>query len=266
MTTPTADQTSPIKADGVLGKLKLVVTLSTIIGLLSTNIAALTSEVAHTALFDGLKQAIGFALAETIANRLLSNSPTEVRKTDVARRTAGLEAEKADLHRKINYSEVQNSSLSKEAGDLKQNYEKLEARHEKLSSDHQDLSDRHNRLTTEHGDLQGRHGRLVTEHNGLSSKHAKLIQVQSQRDAAAKKLSSRVAPRVINTATRAVSTLPEKVVPVVGTVVAVGMTLWDVKDMCETLRDINEMNAVFGYPSADEHRVCGIKVPHLSGY
>lgn len=270
MAPPASEQTPLIKDTGLLGKIKLALSISTIVGLLSTNVATLTSEAAHTTLFDGLKQAIGYAIADATANRLLSHSPTEVRKTDVARKTVALEAEKQALRNTAIVLEGEKQALTKERDVLDQHNQKLSAEHEdlktkhqKLSADHQGLNERHNKLTADHDSLDQQHRKLTADHSELSTKHNQLLQTQAKRAAAAKKLSDSVAPRVVRTATRAVSSLPAKVAPLAGAALTAGMTLWDIKDMCDTLNDLNVMNVAFGHPKADVQKVCGMNIPSI---
>ncbi len=245
---------------------KMLVTLS-ILGLIATNIATLMSDAFHGLAFDALSRML-YSMLPDKASDLLRRSPTVVRKTDVARRTTVLEADKSQLARQVSHLEQdrnklkgENETLSENSRKLKADHDDLNSKHQTLSSEHDGLKSKHQKLTTDHDDLRTRHGKLITDHDILNAKHSNLLQVQARRDAAAKKLSSRVAPRVIHTATRAASSLPAKVAPLAGAAVAVGMTLWDIKDMCDTLHDINEMNEVFGHPAADTQRVCGIKVP-----
>jgi hypothetical protein len=238
-----------------------------VVGLIATNIATLMSDAIHRLFFDALSGMLYSMLADK-ASGLVRNSPSVVRKTDVSRRTTVLEAEKSQLAKQASHLEQDRNRLkgdfdtmSESNRKLKVDHDDLNTKHQTLTSDHQELQSTHQRLTTEHDDLRTKHVKLVSDHDALNAKHSNLVQVKARRDAAAKKVSSRVVPRVVHTATRAASSLPAKVVPLTGAAVAIGMTLWDIKDMCDTLRDINEMNEVFGQPLADTQKVCGIKVP-----
>lgn len=250
-----------------LGAVRNMLLIFSIGGLIATNIATLMSDAIHGLAFDVLSRVLYSMLADK-ASGLLRSSPSVVRKTDVARRTTTLEAEKSQLAKQVSHLEQDRNKLKGDHDTLSETNRKLKAdhddlsnKHQALTSEHHDLQSKHQRLTSDNDDLRTKHGKLLNEHDVLNTKHSNLVQVQARKDAVAKKVSSRVAPRVIHTATRAASSLPAKVAPLAGAAVAVGMTLWDIKDMCDTLHDINEMNEIFGHPLADTQRVCGIKVP-----
>lgn len=248
-----APPTQRVTYINLLGTVRNMLVTFSILGLIATNIATLMSDAFHGLAFDALSRML-YSMFTDKAPDLLRRSPTVVRKKDVERLTSVLEAEKSQLVRQASHLEQDRNKLKGENNTLFENNRKLKA-------DHDDLKSKHQKLTTDYDDQRSKHVKLLSDHGILNAQHSNLIQVQARRDAAAKKLSSRVAPRVIHTATRAASSLPVKVAPLAGAAVAVGMTLWDIKDMCDTLHDINEMNQVFGHPAADTQRVCGIRVP-----
>ena len=49
--------------------------------------------------------------------------------------------------------------------------------------------------------------------------------------------------------------------PVIGTAIVAGMVYMDVKDACDTLKDLNEMSRAVGAEPEDESKVCGVRVP-----
>ncbi|WP_300441652.1 hypothetical protein [Zoogloea sp.] len=231
---------------------KILVTLSILV-LIATNIATLMSDTFHGLAFDTLSRML-YSIFTDKASDLLRGSPIVVRKTDFVRLTTVIEAKESQLSRQVSHLEQDRNKLKGENNALSENNRKLKA-------DYDDLNFKHKKLTTDNDALRTKNVELAKYNDTLKTNNSELVQVQARRDAAAKKLSSSVAPRVIHTATRAASSLPAKVAPLAGAAVAVGMTLWDIKDMCDTLHDINEMNLAFGHPAADTRRVCGIKVP-----
>lgn len=46
-----------------------------------------------------------------------------------------------------------------------------------------------------------------------------------------------------------------------GVAVVLGVTALDLRDTCETLKDMNEVNTAFGLAPEDQTKVCGITVP-----
>jgi DNA repair exonuclease SbcCD ATPase subunit len=256
--------------------------LSCICGLGSLNIATLTTDSIHTSSFEGLRETLGYIVTDTFADKLLNNSPTTNRKVDVAKKTTHLTAENHQLRNTVSSLENSTSKIIADQSDISNRYQKLaiehdelKANHYKLATDHTELNTKHNRLTTDHHDqiakyqklatdhaeLNTKHSKLSFDHNDLNVKHTKTIQIQEAQATTAKKVASKIAPRVMHTATRAASSLPAKVAPLAGTAVTIGMTAWDIKDMCETLKDLNELNSAFGHPAINKDTVCGIKIP-----
>lgn len=102
---------------------------------------------------------------------------------------------------------------------------------------------------------------LKKEHQDLKTKNANLAQVVDRQAKAAKTFAARHAARAVANATRNVSAVAGEVVPFVGTAIVVGLTAWDIYDACQSLKDLNELNAVFGHTPTDDTKVCGLTVP-----
>jgi hypothetical protein len=261
MDAPATTQPVPAQSRGILGTVKFVTTLSVMAGLLTTNVATLTSDVAHTSLFDALKQAMGYALTDNLANRLLNHSPNEVRKSDVARRTTILETEKDILRRHSITLEQEKVALDQQKQKISADHDDLKNKHQKLATEHTDLNNKHSKLSNDHDELNRSHSKLSADHNDLTTKHTKVVQLQEKQAVTAKNVSAKIAPRIAHTATRSVSSLPARVAPFAGAAISVGMTLWEINDMCETLKDMNELNSAFGHPQINANTVCGLKIP-----
>ncbi|MFZ2972559.1 MAG: hypothetical protein WA049_07950 [Ferribacterium limneticum] len=254
-------QSVPAQSRGILGTVKIVTTLSVIAGLLTTNVATLTNDAAHTSIFDGLKQAMSYAFTDNLANRLLNHSPNEARKSDVARRTTILETEKDILRRRSITLEQEKVALVQQKQKISTEHDDLKSKHQKLATEQTELSNKHSKLTNDHAELNRSHNKLTADHNDLTTKHNKIVQTQEKQAATARKVSARIAPRIMHTATRSVSSLPARVAPLAGAALTVGMTLWEINDMCETLKDMNELNSAFGHTQIDANTVCGIRIP-----
>lgn len=70
-----------------------------------------------------------------------------------------------------------------------------------------------------------------------------------------------MATRTIKGATRNIASLPGEAIPILGTSVIVGVTLWDIHDFCQNMKDLNELNDIFEHQRADQNTVCGMEVP-----
>lgn len=239
---------------GVWHKVKVTAFISTIFGLASLNLATLTNDSAHRAAFGGLEQMLGqlrYLGADKAADKWLGHSPSKVRENDVAQKTTQLSAHNAHLQQKVdNLDGINKKTFSEKT--------ELQGKHNKLSADHDELLTKHKKLSIDHDDLNVRHGKLSTEHTNLT-------RVSAARSAAAQRATSRIAPRLATTAARAVTTLPARAAPFVGTAIVVTVTTWEIIEMCETLKDLNEMNATFGHPAIDQSSICGLqfKIPAI---
>lgn len=204
---------------------KGVLIASAIFGLVGTNLATLMSEDAHTASYKALSSALhALRLAE-----LLSSSPSAVRATDVQVATATL-AKRLDDLRGVHDAEVKRSA----------------------------------NLEREHQSLNQRHRTLDNEHKALQVENKAHIKKSFDQASAAKSISARLATRSAANATRNLSSVPAETIPVVGTAIVLGVTFWDLKDACETLKDLNELNRAFDHQPVNHTEVCGMKVPTQS--
>lgn len=109
--------------------------------------------------------------------------------------------------------------------------------------------------------LEQKHVALEKTHRELSTTHSELMRVSSKRAEAMKVASRRLAARVVTNAARNLSSVSAQTIPVIGTGIVLAVTAWDIHDACETLKDINEVNAVFDLERSDQMTVCGMKVP-----
>jgi hypothetical protein len=81
---------------------------------------------------------------------------------------------------------------------------------------------------------------------------------------AAKKFSNRIRLRAVNGAARDLGAMFGEAIPYLGVIAIVGATTWDLKDACDTLKDIKELESAFGSASGVEEdltTVCGQAVP-----
>lgn len=103
--------------------------------------------------------------------------------------------------------------------------------------------------------------RLTKNNTELEEKHSKLNTESAKKAGAVQKVSKRIATRSVGGATRNIASLPGEAIPILGTSIIVGVTLWDIHDFCQNMKDLNELNGVFGHHLEDQDAVCGMEVP-----
>lgn len=106
---------------------------------------------------------------------------------------------------------------------------------------------------------------LSREHGALKQRHVELgkakFDQETRTKAAAKTLSTKVATRAGKSVARHVAGAAGESIPVVGTALIAGMLALDVKDACDLMKEVNEMNQALGVPKEDEQKICGVQVP-----
>lgn len=115
-------------------------------------------------------------------------------------------------------------------------------------------SKKHRALSNEHADLQGKHKKLAVDHEGLKAQSLKRAQV-------ARAASTRIGSKVVAVGARGVATFLPRIVPYAGAAVSAWVLAWDIADLCDTMKALDELDVAFGQPSADSGKVCGLTVP-----
>ncbi len=110
-------------------------------------------------------------------------------------------------------------------------------------------------------ELTDKNTRLIRNNTELEEKHAKLKTESARKAEAVQKTSKRVTKRSVVGATRNIASLPAETIPILGTSIIVGVTLWDIHDLCQNMKDLNELNDVFEHQLEDQDAVCGMEVP-----
>jgi hypothetical protein len=121
-------------------------------------------------------------------------------------------------------------------------------------------------LTTENDALKKRAGTLADENRRLTRELANgKVSYRGERKLAreaVKDTSGRLARRVSIASSRNVASVFAESLPFVGVGVIVGATLWEVKDSCEMMKDLHELDVAFNPENAiDGTEVCGLRVP-----
>lgn len=249
MDTPALTQPASREPKGLIRKIKYALALSAIFGLLSTNIATLASDTAHTSLFDGLKHALSYIFADTVADNLLSLSPTTARSTDVAKKSTRQTAEIQRLQNVVSSVENSNKKLLADKTDLANRYQKL-------ATDHDDLDAKHKKLKVDHDDLNARHTKITNDHQHM-------IKTNGVRQDKLRAISSRMTPRLGGIATKSIATLPGRMAPYLGAAASVAFTAWELAELCNLMNDLDELNITFGNAFQDPTKVCGLPRPSI---
>lgn len=90
--------------------------------------------------------------------------------------------------------------------------------------------------------------------------------VRSKADlrAAVKHRTSRISTRVAKAAARNSSSIFAESLPYLGIPVVIAAASWDLKDACDTMKDLHELDSAFNPESvdtSDQAKVCGTKIP-----
>ena len=123
------------------------------------------------------------------------------------------------------------------------------------------LSDEMAMLVASSKALEAKQASLLKSLKEVEAANGALKRSSEIRATAVAKASKRLAFRSVTNATRNVSSVFVEAAPIVGTGIILAVTALDVHDACETLKDVNEMNSVFGHQQEDQTKVCGMKIP-----
>jgi hypothetical protein len=228
-------------------KTKVVLYALPLLGLGLLNILTLTNSDVHEKGYKFLEQIARHALPEHVVNKLLARSPSAMQKIAVAVATQPLRAANNDLISK-------NHMLLSEK-------ERMVKSTQALVGKTQDLAAATTKLATSTKNLANETGTLVKERVALHGTVAALKNTAATQRVAVRQFSTRLAARSTLNATRNVVSIPGKALPVVGTGIIVAGVVWDLHDLCESLKDMNRLNADFGNEQEDLKKVCGVAVP-----
>lgn len=207
--------------------------IAMVVVLLGFNIATVTNEQVHSAGYNLLERTLGVALSAAALGDILANSPVRKKKAEIDVATRTIRAEKDAL-------QESNRVLS--------------AEQESTARKHKELDERHRALTNEHSNLQERHKKLAVDHDGLKGQSLKQAQV-------ARATSQRIGSKVVTVAARGVSSFLPRIVPYAGAAVSATILAWDITDLCDTMKALDDLDMAFGQPPSGQGKVCGLTVP-----
>lgn len=116
------------------------------------------------------------------------------------------------------------------------------------------LIEKHRQIDSEYKKLKARNTAL---NNAVAKRRAKLIQ--------ARKVSQHIAKRTARNAAMNTSSVAGESIPYIGAGLVGAVTVADIKDGCDTLKDIDEMMMLMASDPdrSTTERVCGLAVPDV---
>ena len=106
-----------------------------------------------------------------------------------------------------------------------------------------------------------KYSNLERSHKTLEARHVALRRVSATRSQVVKDISTKIGRRAIANAAKNVGSYAAEIIPVLGVAAITALTISDLYDDCQTLKDLNEINVSFEHDAEDETKVCGIKFP-----
>jgi len=199
-----------------------------------SNISSLLSERFHNAAFGVLSGVLGVA-GPTIADAMLTRSPTKAKARAVDSATKQLQGERADLFHK-------NRSLHAEN-------ETARASVRQLQSERADLLNKNRALHAESESVRASKAALAKEHEALQA-------VSAKRAKAVRAIATRTSSVLAARSVEALSTLPVRAAPYVGVTALVAFTSMELSSDCELAKALANLNAEHGNEPVDPGPVC----------
>lgn len=122
------------------------------------------------------------------------------------------------------------------------------------------LEERHGELESANRELTEKLGALQKSNKELGDKLTRQNQALAANQAAARKFSASLARRLYRNASRHVNGMAAVAIPYVGAGVTAAMTALDIRESCEALRELNEMQRVMQLEPENEAPVCAMQV------
>ena len=82
---------------------------------------------------------------------------------------------------------------------------------------------------------------LIATAFGVATVTSALHTKAASQRAAVKRMGNRLALRSKRAAARAVASIPAKTIPILGATLIVGGVIWELKDLCDGLRDVEDL-------------------------
>lgn len=221
------DQAQPAKRTGLSGwflRLKSMLVIFSLVGLLASNIAAVLHAGFHDVLYAGIRKVLLIA-GSAAADLATSRSKTAQIDQRVKTETSMLRKEVSDAHTRA--KDVDSKRMALEA-DLQRERTNVQRVSRELGTERASLA-------KVSGELDGVNGRI-------------------------KKLKPALEARLATGVSRNLAAIPAESIPYVGVAVVLAVTAADLKDACATMKDFNTLLVELGRGEKDPD-FCGRKVP-----
>lgn len=116
-------------------------------------------------------------------------------------------------------------------------------------------------LVREIGELRSERANFMAERKTLQKQLHDSQAVISGYKNHISRLGQKVLVRASRSVGRHLAALPGHALPVLSATVAVGSAALDIRDACESVKELDELNRTAGLPSPDRTEVCGMAVP-----
>ncbi len=105
---------------------------------------------------------------------------------------------------------------------------------------------------------------LEQSHLALKAKHADLENLSRKRAMATRTFTERLTKRTARNISINAASVGAEAIPFAGAAIVVGVTAMDIKDACDTMKDLNTLNVSdFGQEGVDHNKVCGMEYPKM---
>jgi hypothetical protein len=122
------------------------------------------------------------------------------------------------------------------------------------------LDERNTELETANRELAEKLRQQEKSNKELNASVTRLTQTLAASQAATRKFSGNLSRRVYRNVSRHVAAMPAVAIPYVGAGVTAAMTGLDIREGCEALRELNEMNRALQLEPENEAPVCSMQV------
>jgi hypothetical protein len=99
------------------------------------------------------------------------------------------------------------------------------------------------------------------KYKAIEARNIEMKRFSTMRSNTVKRVSTQIRSRAVTNAAKNLSSLAEELIPVVGVAVIVGLTVSDIYDDCQTLKNLNDLNNAFDIENENTTSICGMKVP-----
>lgn len=222
-----------------------------LVGSLALNVAILT--IAPVALLASniIESVIDYIPITSIKGTKPVYSQLKTRNSELAKKNSTL---KADIEVKKKTITTANDTIAKQSDELAKLSGKVKNREASIAKKLATLSLRRNELNDANETIE----KLTRLSGNNPVKYRGKIKPALD---AINDTSIRIFRRTAVRVSRDVGSLAGQSIPYIGIAALVAATAWDLKDSCDTITDIQELEKAFGIPSDNADKICGIKTP-----